>query len=76
MALVCKGTAKVATPSLVVVAMMVCVLPSGQRTVAVAVAPLTPTGFSLVSVWVNFPYTLTTPCAVYDGVVSVAQPPQ
>ena len=45
---------KTASPSLVVVVFSVTVLPSGQKTVAMADAPPTPTGFPS-TVCVNLP---------------------
>jgi hypothetical protein len=64
-----------ASPSEVVVVVLVSDVPSGHCIVAVAVAPETPTGLPSL-ICVNLPKTLTAPVELKGGVVSVAQPPQ
>ncbi len=49
------ATGKTASPSEVVVTVMIVVLPSGQSIVAVAVAPPTPSGLPYLSLCMNLP---------------------
>lgn len=73
------ATGKTANPSEVVVAVRVSEVPSGHSTSAVAVAPPTPSGFSVLfafTMCVNLPKTLTMLVELKGGEVSVAQPPQ
>ena len=69
------ATGKTASPSEVVVVVIVSEVPSGHSIVAVAVAPKTPTGLPS-TICVNLPKTLTVLVEVNGGEVSVAQPPQ
>ena len=69
------ATGKTASPSEVVVVVMVSEVPSGHCIVAVAVAPNTPTGLPS-TICVNLPKMLTMLVELNSGEVSVAQPPQ
>ena len=69
------ATGKTASPSEVVVVVMVSEVPSGHCIVAVAVAPKTPTGLPS-TICVNLPKMLTVLVELNSGEVSVAQPPQ
>ena len=69
------ATGKTASPSEVVVVVMVSEVPSGHCIVAVAVAPPTPTGLPS-TICVNLPKILTVLVELNDGEVLVAQPPQ
>ncbi len=68
-------TGNTASPSEVVVAVMVSEVPSGHCIVAVAVAPPIPTGLPS-TICVNLPKMLTVLFRLNGGEVSVAQPPQ
>ena len=73
-----KMMGKAANPSLVVIAVTVSVVPSGQWTMAVPVAPSTPTGFWL-TVWVNLAKMLIIVfglSGLNPGEVLVSQAPQ
>ena len=73
------ATGNTASPSEVVVVVMVSVDPSGHSILAVAEAPATPSGFSVLftfTMCVNLPKTLTVLVELNGGEVSVAQPPQ
>src|SRR6266566_7988191 len=69
------ATGKTASPSEVVVVVMVSEVPSGHCIIAVAVAPKTPTGLPS-TICVNLPKMLTVLVELNSGEVSVAQPPQ
>ena len=69
------ATGKTASPSEVVVVVIVSEVPSGHCIFAVAVAPSIPIGLPS-TICVNLPKTLTMLVEVNDGDVSVAQPPQ
>ena len=69
------ATGNTASPSEVVVVVMISEVPSGHNIVAVAEAPEIPTGLPS-TICVNLPKTLTVLVEVYGGEVSVAQPPQ
>ena len=69
------ATGKTASPSEVVVIVLVSEVPSGHCIVAVAVAPPTPTGLPS-TICVNLPKILMVLVELNRGEVSVAQPPQ
>lgn len=68
-------TGNTASPSEVVVVVMVSEVPSGHCIVAVAVAPSIPCGLPS-TICVNLPKMLTVLVGLNDGDVLVAQPPQ
>ena len=68
-------TGNTASPSEVVVLVILSEVPSGHCIIAVAVAPKTPTGLPS-TICVNLPKILMVLVELNSGEVSVAQPPQ